>query len=646
MSVGGVLFSIICLKFFYRFTYLFSARFRMMKFLYININKYLQLNIKTGIAISLLFWIYLIVRAYLVPVLSDEAASFWFYIETGNILPFSIPIDRDAANNHVLNSLLSRLFFKLFGYAPVVLRMANLLFVPVYCLFAYKISDTLKNKYLALLFWLCLLFIHSIVEFLALCRGYGMSFALLFGCLWYLINALRFGKTIDYFLSLIFLAGSVMANLSLLASALMISGLLIINVIVLSENIKIKLCKLSIVILTGLLPVYLFSIYSFALQKAGALYYGQHDSFWVQAVNTLTIALFSNQSVLLRLLVCIYFILILILFIIYLGRNISLKLFQNPVMVFPFLLIGNICAVILLNYFFKINFPEDRTGFYFYYFFIGSIFILTGNFSADNKYKRIAWLALPLVLIPLHFVYAFNFTHVTVYKDNRIPYRFYKEIRTKSENMPEVATLGSYRGRLLILAYQNYLYKSNVALIHSSDYPSLVPDFQIVTMKEYASWKLFYNAIDYDQVSGYNLLERKHKLIRHTIAETGAISSNGVTCNEYFSLAEGTIDTLNSNPLFFEYTLDIESPAIPFGVWLVVSTSDSTGKTTAYEYIPLNWFKPVWRGKSKHFHNGQLVTNLPPGKQKYLTYIWNINKVPFSITNARVKVKRLEKDFK
>jgi hypothetical protein len=617
----------------------------MKKLFSINKYKYLQLNIKTGIAISLLFWIYLILRAYLVPVLSDEAATFWFYIETGNFLPFSIPIDRDAANNHVLNSLLSWFFFKLFGYAPFVLRLANLLFVPVYCLFAYKIADTLENKYLSLLFWLCMIFIHTIVEFFALCRGYGMSFALLIGCLWYVINTLRFGKTIDYFLSLIFIAGSVMANLSLLPTALMITGLLFLNVIAGSEKIKIKVCKICIVILTGLLPVYLFSIYSFALQKAGALYYGQHNSLWVHALNTLTLALFSNQSVMLRLLICIYFILILIMFIIYLRKNISLKLFRNPVIVFPFLLIGNISAVLLLNYLFKINFPEDRTGFYFYYFFIGSIFILTDSFTADNKYKRITWLVLPLALSPLHFVYTSNFTHVTVYKENRIPYRFYKEVKTKSENMPEVATLGSYRGRLLILAYQNYMEKGNVSLIHYSDYPSLVPDFQIVTMKENIKWKSYYNAIDYDQVSGYNLLERKHKLRRHTIAETKVISSNGVICNEYFSLAEGTIDTLNSSPLFFEYTLDIESPAIPFGVWLVVSTSDSTGKTTAYEYIPLNWFKPVWQGKSKHFHNGQLVTNLPAGKQKYLAYIWNINKVPFSITNAHVRVKRLDKDY-
>lgn len=329
----------------------------------------------------------------------------------------------------------------------------------------------------------------------------------------------------------------------------------------------------------------------------------------------------------------------------YLIRHFYFTSFRQAVIIFPLLLIGNICAVLLLNYFFKVNFPEDRTGYYFYYFFLGSIFYLTDKFAESQYNKRIAWITIPLLLIPVHFVYASNLTHIAVYREDRVPYRFYKELREKSDAMHEVATLGSYRARILVLAYQNYVDKGNVALTHSTDYPSLVPDFQIVKTDEYASWNFYYNAIDFDKVSGYHLLERKHKLKRHIISEIDTISTHGEISNEFFNLAGGTIDTLIQNPLFFEYTMDIESPVTPFVAWIVVGVADSAGKATAYEYIPFNWFKPEWKGKTNHFHNGQLVTNLPAGTQKYLTYIWNLNKVPFSILKANVTVKRLDKDY-
>ncbi len=608
-----------------------------------NVNVYLKLNVKTGIVLSLIFWVYLIFRAYLVPFLHDEIATYWFYINTGNYIPFTFKTDYNSANNHLLNSFISRIFYLLFGYTPFVLRLANLLFVPVYCFYAYKIADMLKNKYLALLFWLCLLFIHSIVEFLALSRGYGMSFALLLGCLWYVIISMKSGKPMDYLLAVLFLTGSVSANLSLIGSAFIILALLILNIIINNAKIYHKIFIISIITIAGLLPVCFFVIYSFALQKAGALYYGQHDGFWVQSVNSLMKALFNNQSQLLRLTILAYFVFILIMLVKYLSKHFSFTIFKHEVLIFPLLLIGNIITVLLLGYFINVNYPEDRSGFYFYYFFIGSVFFLIDKYAENHNYSRLAWITLPFLLIPIQFACASNLTHVFVYRQDRIPYRFYEKIREKSESMTEVATLGSYFGRTMVLAYLNYLSDGNVGKNHDTDYPSLVPDFQVVKIGEFAAWNLYYNTIDYDKVSGYHLLERKHKLQRHTITEIKVISTNGNTNCEYFNLAEGTIDTLTQKPLFFEYSMDIESPEAPFEAWIVVSVSDSAGKSTAYEYIPLNWVKSEWKGTSKHYHNGQLVTNLSPASKKYITYIWNINKVPFSVANAKVTIKQLGK---
>jgi hypothetical protein len=616
----------------------------MMKSTTFNISKYLQLHQKTGLLLSILLWIYLVFRAYMVPFLHDEIASYWFYIDPGYIFPFTFKIDTNAANNHILNSFLSQIFSRIFGCTPFVLRLANLLFVPVYCFFAYKIADLLKNKYLALLFWLCLLFIHSIVEFLALSRGYGMSFALLSGCLWYLIKALKTKRTIDYLLTLIFLSGSISANLSLMSSGLIILFYLLMNIIIIKEPIAQKIIKLIIVLLSGIIPLTYFSLYSFAMQKGGALYYGQHNSFWSQTVSTLLKALFDNQGILLRILLIAYLVLIIFMTVKYLSKHFSFSVLQHSVLVFPILLIGNIIAVLLLDYFFNVNFPEDRTGFYFYYFFIASIFFLLDKFATSFDNTRLAWIALPLVLIPGHFIYAANLSHVAIYRDDRVPDSFYFKLKEKSESLTDLPTIGSYKGRTLVLAFKNYLNKGNVAKSHDSDYPSLIPDFQIVNTREFPKWNLYYHAIDYDKVSGYHLLERNHKLGRHTISTKKSISSRGNISDEYFNLAEGSVDTLTQSALYFEYNMDIESPAEPFIAWIVVSVSDTADKNVAYEYIALNFIKPLWKGDSKHYHNGQLVANLPTSAKKYTTYIWNMNKVSFSIDNATVAIKQLEKE--
>jgi hypothetical protein len=558
-------------------------------------------------------------------------------------MPFAYKLDSSAANNHVLNSLISRFIYMVFGCSPLVLRLANLLFVPVYCFYAYKIADTLKNKYLALLFWLCLLFIHSIVEFLALSRGYGMSFALLLGSLYYLINVMKSGKSIDYLLSLLFLAGGIAANLSLMATGLIILGLLMINIFIVNKtSITSTRFKLGILLIAGVIPLIYLTVYSFRLQKAGALYYGQNYSFWGQSVNTLLKALFDYQGLFLRLVIGVYFVMILIMLICFVAKHFSFTIFRQKVLVFPALLLGNIAAVLLLNYCFNVNFPEDRSGFYFYYFFIGSIFFLVDKSAETNTYSRIGWIAIPLILIPLHFVYSTNLTHVTVYKEDRIPSRFYKEIREKSESMPELATLGCYHTRMLILAFQNYLEKGNVGISYVNNYPSLIPDFQVLDTSDLPGWNLYYNAIDYDKVSGYHLLERKQKLHRQTISEVRNITTNGYDNNEYFNLVGGSVDTLIQKSLYFEYDMDIKSPAEPFVAWIVVSVSDSANNNVAYENIPLNWIKPAWNERSKHFYNGQLLTKIPATSKTILTYIWNINKVPFSITNATITIKQLE----
>ncbi len=611
-----------------------------MRNIILNLLDLFKLNKKTSITISILLYIYLIIRSITVPFLHDEIMTYWFYVNTGNFLPFIYKIDINGANNHILNTLTTYFFYKILGYTPFVLRLANLLFIPLYCYFSFKISDTLKNKYIAQLLWLCILFIHPIIDFLALSRGYGMSFALLLGSIWFLILTLRQNTIKNYFLTTLFITTAISANLSLMNSAIIICGLLILHTIFTKNKLSEILKRLLIITIVGILPICFWAFYSFDLQKAGALYYGTHDGFWIQSVTSLSKALFNTQNQVILYLIFSYFLICIFLSIFYVAKNYgSLKKYST--VLFSLLLSGNIIAVLLLAKIFNVNYPEDRSGFHFYYFFIGAFFFVIDKFIEKYEFRRLIWLLIPFILIPIHFLTQINLTHISVYKEDRIPYHFYKTITEKTKNTDEIATIGSYFGRTLVFAYQNYLNHGNIGKIHDTDYPSIIPDFLLINPKDFEASLLFYNSIDSDKITGYHLLERKSKLERKCIAEFKNITTKGITNNEFFNLSEGLIDTLIENPLFFEYEMEIQSESVPFEAWIVVAVSDSLGNQKAYEYIPLNWIKPIWNNENKHFHNGQLITNLPATAYKYVTYIWNINKVNFKIDKASVKIKKL-----
>ena len=74
-------------------------------------------------SISLCIFIYLIIRSIYVPLIHDEAATFFHYIQSSSFIPFHSLND---ANNHFLNSLLTYISYTLFGDSEFALRLPNL----------------------------------------------------------------------------------------------------------------------------------------------------------------------------------------------------------------------------------------------------------------------------------------------------------------------------------------------------------------------------------------------------------------------------------------------------------------------------------------------------------------------------------------
>jgi len=108
-----------------------------------KINHFSSGEKKIAIGLFLILWTYLFLRAINVPLLHDEIATFFYYVQSDNYMPPNAPWD---TNNHVLNSMMTNWSYHLFGQSPLALRLPNVLSFSFLFYAAYNISARLKTS--------------------------------------------------------------------------------------------------------------------------------------------------------------------------------------------------------------------------------------------------------------------------------------------------------------------------------------------------------------------------------------------------------------------------------------------------------------------------------------------------------------------
>ena len=169
---------------------------------------------------------FVVSRAIRVPLTYDEAAAFLRYIAAD---PLSL-FDFSVATNHLLNTLLTKLFSTLAGTSEVVLRMPSLIGYGLYLYFSLLILRRLTYRAIAIAAFLLLNVNPYLLDYFALSRGYGLSLGLLSGAIFFLLElvgdpepGLPPNRHLPRALALA--TAAVMANFSLLNVYLAIAGI-------------------------------------------------------------------------------------------------------------------------------------------------------------------------------------------------------------------------------------------------------------------------------------------------------------------------------------------------------------------------------------------------------------------------------------
>ncbi len=570
-------------------------------------------------------------RAFFIPFSHDEAATFFFYIQSDNYLPYKAHV---YTNNHVLNSALANICYHIAGSHRFVLRFPNVLSFIVLCFGVYKMFRYLVSGSSKLLLTSLFILTLFFLDFFELCRGYGLSLAFMVLGISYLFDFFKNKqiKSLVFFTICWQLALS--ANLTLVVLTAMVLGY------ALMFQLKEKLFLKPFVILTNIINfvgLWFWVKFTFFYKEQGMLDSGSATGYWKTTFRSLMDFIFSSDSLVVQIIFILLFGLSIILFLrIFSKQNNKLQFLFSPFAFSVLIFIGLIIGFWILNKFMAVNFPEDRTALFYYVFFV-----LALVFAVDSAPRFIGnSIAFSITAFSIIF-YLFNMSleNFGSYFYHTIPKNIYDYLKVEQAKNPEQFTIGGHRIREMDYAFLNY--RGNAALnsMDDSEQMQMNCDYYFALQCEKPYYEKYYDEIMFDDKWKRVLLKRKERIEHLPVYELKqAKSIEGET--EFFEFKSYS-DTIfeNKNPLEMEIKLNFLEAPKPLNAFVVFSIEDEQGNLI-YKRTPLYWLQDHLQGTSKTLK--LTSSNLPPKISKMAIYLWNIKKQKVKINVESLKIYQLK----
>ena len=569
----------------------------------------------------------IVVRSILVPFAHDEVATFYYFIQPESFIPFHAHID---ANGHFLNSFLSWIFFKTLGDAEWSLRLPNVLSFLVLAFALRKLFVSLNSTVAKVLLLSFFLLSFPLLNFYSLCRGYGLSISFFMLGLYYLYVYFQSSSNKNLLFSFVALQLSLSAGLTLLVPLLLILAFVIF--FQLQKRIFMRIPTL-LLLTTYFILLLFWAKFGFYLKENGALYYGAGESYWKVTFVSLIEMLFGSSLMVKILLGALFFFLFVKFFQV--GfRNVFLK-WSTSFFVFSFSsLLLLVVGFYVLKVLFGVNYPEDRTGLFYYLYFVVSVVYFAEENKIENKLVSLPFLFFFIV----QFFSSFNFSHHAWNFYETMPKRFFTRLVDEQKKQKELITIGGHRVIELFYSYLNYRSDYKLTHILPPEKMQMNCDYYITWKKDKPYYSFYYDKLDEDENSDLVLLKRKEKITRELIyssAKTIRIQGH----QDFTNLLEFN-DTLFTSdaPILAEVEFNVLKGNRHLNSWFVLQIDSASGGPNYYfRRTPLDWLNRDWigTGKSKTSVQTDRVSKV---KSRMVLFFWNIAKQDIEIEVSSVKI--------
>lgn len=413
-----------------------------------NISSFHKNNKSAVVIFSscILLFAYVVSRAYLLGITWDEAFSYFNFTDKG--IYFPVHFDSMSANNHLLNTWLTGITTGIFGLNEFTLRIPVLFFYLMYLFFTYKMANEFTNGSAKVSVFIILNVNPYLVDFFSLSRGYGLSYGLLAGSLWYLYCYFENNFQRKYsLLSIIFAALAVLAHLTLIHFLLSLF-LLVLSIDFFKEDKKQKFTNrlfsvlkkniiaglLLLVLLLYIIPVI------YGLSKSGAFFYGGNTGFlsdtFVSIFDRMLYEKEYSSAIKYILSGCAGIILVMSVYVIL--RNIFSDKYQLNKFFFPSILILLFaCSVasVLQNYFLNTLLLTERTALYLLVLFTYVLVFLFKEIKGSNKKFRYVLPVIALFGIS-HFANSMNLKYVVEWNWDADVKEMISDIGSRKDEIP------------------------------------------------------------------------------------------------------------------------------------------------------------------------------------------------------------------
>lgn len=324
---------------------------------------------------------YVVLRAIYVPYTCDEAWTYTGFVTQAwwDIISVKTPV----ANNHILNTLLTK-FASTFSISEFSLRLPNVLSYLLYAYASYKIAtQLLSHKVLGILLFLALLTNHTLLEFFALSRGYGLSIGFMMMSLYHLFRFVQ-SREIKYaHYSLLMISIGIYASFVLLNITLFIIGFIVLyTTLYLQEGrpigSKVMYSTKHYLVYIAFL-VYLILHPILKMSNANELYYGGTHGFVSDTIGTILADYYGSFFTTVKgragfnLIVVAIVVVCLVITLLY-AISKRKDIFRNVIFLPALILIAIVVAINIQFYYMNMSLPLNRTAMYLFPLIILMIF--------------------------------------------------------------------------------------------------------------------------------------------------------------------------------------------------------------------------------------------------------------------------------
>lgn len=563
-------------------------------------------------AAGLVYGFYLVYRAVNVPLVFDEATTFFLYIQTNEVLPGT---GFWSANHHYLSTMLAWLSTKAFGLSAFSLRLPSLLAFVLFWMFLMRFAERLPNTWLQFLFIGSFLGGTYVMEFFAYSRGYGLAWAFWLGAWWFL---LRLNEKLTLRATLGFVAQIwllVAANLSVLPGAGLLV-LLALRVVYLRQRQW----------LLWLVPVLMLPLLSGAavtkiLADAGELYYGGREGFVETTLSSLGRALFNNGATGTVLLGLLFLLGLLAAFSQWWpqGWRTFPKFTSWPVWV----AFGCMAFYQGAHFLLDVLFPLDRAAVYLVWALLLGVFLMAAEMLQARKWLAIVLLTTVAVFSVMGWmVLRPNSSANPFWRGEQIPEKFYHKVAADSG----AAVGGSY----LLEPQWNFLQLQNAAPMPLFGVGnSALMDYLVVPFAERNQHQQYRPVDQFEET--LLLMQRIAPVEKQVVLDS--LLPAGVFSGDYGFFSQQLPHHTLPDVLEIQLTLGKSTKVFPSAV--VVQTLDAKGALVHYQDV--KWH----RNFHPHQHGAQLrlwldLTSIPIQPGVMHVYLYNPQGDTFEVAAGRV----------